>query len=208
MDEYMGMVKTFAGSFVPRGFLGCNGQLLSVSSNSALFSLLGVSFGGNGQTTFGLPNMIGRTAIGTGTAAGLGTYAIGQVAGSNTTTLTILNMPSHNHAAVFSGSGSSVTIPAPTIKASSAVGTAAAPTATANTLGQLVVPRSTGVAMYNNTAPDIELNVGGQSSSATVTPVGTVVVGANGGSQPLNIANPYVALTMIICTEGLYPTRN
>ncbi|MFD2288922.1 hypothetical protein GJU39_14755 [Pedobacter petrophilus] len=207
MDDYLGMVRTFAGSFAPRGFMGCNGQLLSISTNSALYAILGVSFGGDGRTTFSLPNMAGRTAIGTGSAA-FGTYTIGQVAGSPTTTLTILNMPAHNHAAVFAGSGSSVTIPAPTIKASSAVGTAAAPSTAANTLGQLVVPRSTGVAMYNNALPDTELNVGSQPSSATVTPTGTITVGINGSSQPVNIANPYVALTMVIVVEGLFPSRN
>jgi len=209
MDDYLGMVRMFAGSFVPRSFAGCNGQMLAISSNNALFALLGTVYGGNGQNTFGLPNLAGRSVVGTGaTNFGAGTYNIGQIAGAISTTITINNMPAHNHAAVFTGVGSSVTIPAPTIKASSAVGTAAAPSSTANTLAQLVVPRTTGVTLYNNSAPDTDLNVGGQSSSATLTPAGTVAVGVTGNSQPISIANPYLALTMLIVVEGLYPSRN
>ncbi|MFW0718305.1 phage tail protein [Pedobacter sp. N23S346] len=209
MDDYLGMVRMFAGTFVPRTFMSCNGQLLSVNSNTALFAILGTTFGGNGQTTFGLPNLAGRGVVGTGaTNFGAGTYVIGQSAGTITTTLTIPNLPAHNHAAVFTGGGSSVTIPAPTIKASSAVGTAAAPSTAANTLGQLVVPRSTGVALYNNSAPDTDLNVGGVSSSASLTPNGTVTVGVTGSNTPISIVNPYVALTMLIVVQGLYPSRN
>jgi len=209
MDDYMGMVRMFAGSFVPRTFMSCNGQILAVSSNSALFSLLGTIYGGNGSSTFALPNLAGRSAVGTGaTNFGGGTYVIGQMAGNTTATLVLGNMPQHNHQATFTGSGSSVTIPAPTIKASSAVGTAAAPSATANTLAQLVVPRTSGVALYNNSAPDTDLNVGGQPSSASITPAGTVAVGLAGSSLPFSIANPYLALTMLIVVQGIYPSRN
>jgi microcystin-dependent protein len=209
MDDYMGMVRMFAGNFAPRGFMSCNGQILSVSTNSALFAILGTTYGGNGSSTFGLPNLAGRSVVGTGpTNFGGGNYVIGQAAGNTMTTLTILNMPAHNHTAVFTGAGSSVTIPAPVIKASSAVGTAAAPSTAANTLGQLVVPRSTGVAMYNNGSPDTELNTGAQASSGTVIPTGAITVGINGGSQPVNVANPYLALTMCIVVNGIFPSRN
>lgn len=209
MDDYMGMVRMFAGSFAPRGFMGCNGQILSVSTNSALFAILGVTYGGNGSSTFGLPNLAGRNVVGTGpTNFGGGNYVLGQAAGNTTATLNIGNMPQHNHQAIFTGSGSSVTIPAPTIKASSAVGTAATPSATANTLAQLVVPRTTGVTLYNNSAPDTDLNVGGQPSSAAITPAGSVVVSIAGSSLPFSIANPYLALTMCIVVNGIFPSRN
>jgi len=207
MDDYLGMVRSFAGNFVPRTFMGCTGQVLSISNNSALFAILGTVYGGNGQSTFGLPNLQGRTVIGAGTSP-FGTYVLGETAGTTSTTLTLSNLPAHNHAAIFTGGGSSVSIPAPTIKASSAVGTAAAPSSAANTLAQVVVPRTAGIALYNNSAPDTDLNVGGQASSAPFTPNGTVTVGITGSSLPVSIANPYLALTMLIVVQGVYPSRN
>jgi len=207
MEDYMGMVRMFGGNFAPRYFMQCNGQILSIAQNTALFSLLGTSFGGNGQTTFGLPNMQGRAPIGWGTSP-FGSYVLGEMAGSPSVTITLSNMPAHTHPAVFNGAGSSVTIPAPTIMASSAVGTSAAPAAATNTLGQLVVPRASGVALYNNAAPDTALNVGGQSSTAPVTVTGTVTNGVVGSSLPVDITNPYVALTFVIVTQGIYPSRN
>lgn len=200
----MGMIKMFAGSYVPRGFMGCNGQQLSITTNSALFSLLGVVYGGNGQTTFGLPNLAGRTIIGTGNST-FGNYVLGATGGNTQITLLTSHMPMHNHVATFAGT--SVTIPAPTIMASSAVGTAATPSSSANTLAQMVVPRTTGVALYNNSTPDTNLNIGA-SNGSSITPAGSITVGIAGGNQPVNIANPYMALTALIIVEGLYPSRN
>lgn len=204
MEDYMGMVRMFAGTFVPRGFAGCNGQLLSIASNSALYSLLGTAFGGNGQSTFGLPNLAGRTVIGAGTL-GTTTYPFGSVGGNSQITLTISNMPIHTHGAAFTGN--SVSIPAPTVMASSAVGTAAIPSTSANTLAQMVVPRTAGIGLYNNATPDINLNVG-SSSGSSITPTGNVTVAVAGGSQPVSISNPYTALTALIVVEGVYPSRN
>ena len=204
MDDYMGMVRMFAGSFAPRTFMSCNGQILSVSSNTALFSLLGTTYGGNGSSTFGLPNLAGRSVVGTG-ASPFGQYVLGQFSGNTQVTLLATNMPMHNHVATFAGS--SVTIPAPSVSVSSAVGTSAAPSASANTLAQMVVPRTAGIALYNNATPDTTLNVGAGTGSS-ITPTGTVTVGIAGGSQPTNITNPYLALTMVIVVNGLYPSRN
>ncbi len=200
----MGMVRMFAGTFVPRGFAGCNGQLLSITTNTALYSLLGTAFGGNGQTTFGLPNLAGRTVIGTGTL-GTTNYPLGGMGGNSQVTLLASNMPAHVHGATFAGT--SVSIPAPTVMASSAVGTTGIPSTSANTLAQMVVPRTTGVGLYNNATPDITLNVG-SSTGSSITPAGNITVSVAGGSQPFNISNPYTALTALIVVEGLYPSRN
>jgi microcystin-dependent protein len=204
MDDYMGMIRMFAGSYAPRGFMSCNGQQLSISTNSALYSLIGTVYGGNGQSTFGLPNLAGRTMIGTGNSA-FGSYAIGEVAGNTQITLLNPNMPAHTHVATFAGT--SVTIPAPTMMASSAAGTAATPSSSANTLAQMVVPRTANIALYNNSTPDTNLNIG-PSTGSSITPTGNVTVGIAGGSQPVNISNPYMALTALIVVEGLYPSRN
>lgn len=204
MEDYMGMVRMFAGGFTPRTFMSCNGQILAISTNTALYALLGTTYGGNGQNTFGLPNMAGRAPVGIG-ASPFGTYYLGEMAGNTAVTLSLSNMPIHNHLATFAGT--SVSIPAPTIQASSAVGTSAAPSTTTNTLAQMVVPRTAGVALYNNATPDITLNVGA-SSGSTITPTGSITVGISGGSQPTNITNPYLALTFLIVVQGVFPARN
>ncbi len=96
-DPMLGAVMQFAGNFAPRGWALANGQTLSISENTALFSILGTTYGGDGRTTFALPDLRGRTPIGTGTGAGLSTINLGQRGGTETTTLNSLNLPSHSH---------------------------------------------------------------------------------------------------------------
>ncbi|MFL9839636.1 tail fiber protein [Sphingomonas sp. ST-64] len=97
MEPFVGQIMMFGGNFAPRGWAFCNGQLLSIQSNTALFAILGTTYGGNGQTTFGLPNLQGRVPMHAGTGPGLPPVALGQMAGSPTHTLTVAEMPSHNH---------------------------------------------------------------------------------------------------------------
>src|SRR5688572_18111229 len=97
MDEFIAIIKMFGGNFAPRGWALCNGQILSIAQNTALFSLLGTTFGGNGQTTFALPDLRGRVPIHPGQGPGLSNYSLGQQAGTETVTLTINNMPAHGH---------------------------------------------------------------------------------------------------------------
>ncbi|NNE27168.1 MAG: phage tail protein [Saprospiraceae bacterium] len=101
MTPFVGQIQLFGFSFPPNGWALCNGQLLSVSSNTALFSLLGTIYGGDGRTTFALPDLRGRSAIGFGTGPGLSPQPIGQRSGIETRTLTIANMPQHSHALNF-----------------------------------------------------------------------------------------------------------
>jgi len=96
-DPYLGEVRIFGFNFAPRGWALCNGQLLSVSANSALFSLLGTNYGGNGTTTFALPNFQGSVAMGQGNGAGLQSYSVGESGGSQTVTLLTPAMPMHTH---------------------------------------------------------------------------------------------------------------
>src|SRR5262245_53022514 len=98
-EPFLGEIRTFGFNFAPTGWAMCNGQLLAIAQNTALFSLLGTQFGGNGQTTFALPNLQGRVGIHEGQGAGLSQYTIGQVGGTETVTLTVNQIPAHNHSA-------------------------------------------------------------------------------------------------------------
>ncbi len=99
MEPFLGMITPFGFNFAPRGWAKCEGQLLPISANSALFSLLGTTYGGDGRTTFGLPDLRGRAAIGFGNGPGLSNYAIGQKGGAEHVTLNTTQIPSHNHSA-------------------------------------------------------------------------------------------------------------
>jgi microcystin-dependent protein len=95
---FIAEIVMFGGNFAPRTWALCDGQLLSIASNTALFSLLGTTYGGDGRVTFALPDMRGRVSVHAGTGSGLSTYRLGQRGGSETEQLTTNQMPSHNHA--------------------------------------------------------------------------------------------------------------
>ena len=97
VDPYLGEVTMFAGNFAPRGWAFCDGQLLPISQYSALFSILGTIYGGDGRTTFALPDLRGRFPIGPGNGPGLSSYREGEKGGAETHTLTIAEMPNHGH---------------------------------------------------------------------------------------------------------------
>ena len=96
-EPFIGEITLFAGNFAPRGWAFCDGQLLSINQNQALFSILGTTYGGDGRTTFGLPDLRGRTPIHAGTGPGLSTYRLGSKGGTETVTLTTAQMPSLSH---------------------------------------------------------------------------------------------------------------
>jgi microcystin-dependent protein len=97
-QPYLGAIFLFAGSFAPRNYMLCQGQLLNISQYAALFAILGTTYGGNGSTTFGLPDLRGRAPIGDGTGPGLSAVTLGQKSGANTVTLLTTNLPAHTHA--------------------------------------------------------------------------------------------------------------
>ena len=96
-EPYIAGIVLFAGNFAPRGWAFCNGQILSIAQNTALFSLLGTTYGGNGQTTFALPDLRGRVPIQPGQGPGLPLYDLGEAGGAPTTTLVANNLPAHSH---------------------------------------------------------------------------------------------------------------
>jgi microcystin-dependent protein len=96
-EPFIGGIEINAFNFAPRGFATCDGQLISIAQNTALFSLLGTQYGGNGQTTFALPDLRGRVALHMGQGPGLTSRVIGEVGGTENTTLLIQNLPAHTH---------------------------------------------------------------------------------------------------------------
>lgn len=98
-DPFLGEIRMFAGNFAPRGWAFCDGALLPISQNSALFSILGTTYGGDGRTTFALPDLRGRAPIHAGNGPGLTDRRLGQLGGSESVTLTVAQLPAHNHTA-------------------------------------------------------------------------------------------------------------
>ncbi|GAA4772769.1 MULTISPECIES: phage tail protein [Flavobacterium] len=180
-EPFIGEIKIFGFNFAPQSYMTCQGQILSIAQNTALFSLLGTTYGGNGQTTFALPNLQGRVPIGQGTGPGLPTYTMGQVGGTPTTTLISSNMPIHNHAAT----GINVRIPVTSASEDSS--------ATNNYIGNAVNDTFGPVASPTN------------SLGAPVVSGSTAMAG---GSQPFSIMNPYLAINYSIAVFGIFPSRN
>lgn len=108
-NPYLGEIRIFAGNFAPKGWALCNGQLLAISSNTALFAIIGTYYGGNGTSTFALPNLQSRVAIHQGQGTGLSPYNVGQIGGTETITLNSQQMPRHNHNVnTFNGPGGTI----------------------------------------------------------------------------------------------------
>ncbi|WP_119080659.1 phage tail protein [Chitinophaga alhagiae] len=196
MEPYLALICIFGGNFAIRGWAFCQGQLLSIAQNSALFSLLGTTYGGDGQTTFALPDLRGRAPIGIGQGPGLPNYVLGQMAGTTTTTLLITNMPAHNH--IADPSGLSVTPSASTANGSTNIPAADLVPAQVPVIGS--GPNAVTVRAY-----------GKQDNTTTLAPgktSGTIGISMAGGSQPFNIQDPYLAMNYLIATAGIFPPRS
>ncbi|GEN73536.1 MULTISPECIES: phage tail protein [Chryseobacterium] len=182
MEEYIGIVKLFAGNFAPRGWLFCDGSLLRISTNSALFSILGTTYGGDGVTTFALPNLKGRMAIGAGNANSNEYYPLGVVAGTTLNTIMVQNLPSIGAGFQLKVANANATVPAPSANTSIAI--------TGNQVGR----DFTAIPSFVQADPDTTLNARSIS-----------YIGQN---LPMNNMPPYLGLNYIICVEGIYPPRD
>jgi microcystin-dependent protein len=112
MEPFIAEIKMFAGNFAPQGWALCNGQLMSIAQNTALFSLIGTTYGGNGQTTFALPDLRGRMAVHAGQGPGLTPYTLGEVKGVENVTLLSTQMPIHTHSATGNSGNAELGSPA------------------------------------------------------------------------------------------------
>jgi len=120
MDPFVAEIRIFAGNFAPRGWTFCNGQIMPISQNTALFSLLGTTYGGNGTSTFALPNLQGSAPMGEGQGPGLSSRFLGETGGAAAVTLTGTQIPSHSHTPSAVTGGGNSTSPANAVWASQA----------------------------------------------------------------------------------------
>jgi microcystin-dependent protein len=228
MEAFVGTIMAVGFDFAPRGWSTCGGQLMSISQNSTMFALLGVRFGGDGQTTFALPDLRGRVARGTGQGLNLSPVQIGDKLGAESVTILSSQMPPHVHSGAFTstttGTGS-VTITAPFTGTAEVAGTFQATTGAATsdvpqvgyTLGDV---NGTSTRIYAASTTGTAVAIGAVNATGTVTGsltapaditlpaiTGTVAVGVAGGGQPTSILSPYLGLTMVIALEGIFPSR-
>lgn len=180
VEPYLGNVAVFAGNFAPRSWMFCQGQLLAIAQYDALFALIGTTYGGDGQTTFALPDLRSRAAVHMGQGSGLSSYFIGQMGGTESVTLLSTNLPVHTHSLI-----------------SFTVSQGASTNTTGSDNGLNAYPAS-GTSVYNAASDG--------SSMASYTSVSSTPV--VGSSQPLPVIQPYLAMNYVIAVEGIFPSRN
>lgn len=177
-EPFIGEVTLFGGNFAPRLYAFCNGAIMSIAQNTALFSLLGTTYGGNGQTTFALPNLAGRAAVGQGQGPGLQSRVMGEQFGVESVTLTQNQIPGHVHGMVLVAQND------PSKRSHSPSGGNALSVAS-NTSVLSFVPNGQPGTQF---APNM--------------------TGPNGGSQPHENRQPYLGLSYCIAVQGIFPSRN
>ncbi|MBS7563834.1 phage tail protein [Mucilaginibacter sp. Bleaf8] len=175
MEPYLGEIRLFPGNYAPVGWLFCNGSIVSIAENDALFTLLGTTYGGDGQTTFGLPDLRGRVVVSqTGS-----TYPLGNKGGVEQVTLNTAQLPVHNHSFNVSNANGTVS------------------TVTNNFLAAPVDP-TTNAKIVNLYLPTATPNL-------VVQPLLADTLSDAGGNQPHENRMPYLTINYIICTSGIYP---
>ena len=185
MEPFIAQIMMFGGNFAPRGWALCDGQLLSISQNTALFSILGTTYGGDGRTTFGLPDLRGRVAVHQGDGPGLPPVSLGEKAGSATTTLTVQNLPSHTHDA--------------TVTSTLSVGVS---TATANGDDPDGAVLGAGPEIFTSGAADSQMSTNSIAGDVTVANTNTGD-GTSFSNQP-----PFQGVNYIIALTGVFPSRS
>jgi microcystin-dependent protein len=182
VNPYLANVTIFAGNFAPLSYALCQGQLLAISQNDALFALIGTTYGGDGITTFALPDLRGRKPVHTGQGPGLTNIILGEMSGTESVTMTSNQMPAHSH--------SVLTI--------NVVPTGSSNAGTSN--------------LGTNNYPAPKPSVNSYASAGSGSLLGTSVYNSStpiaGNSQPIDILSPYLAMNYIIAIEGIFPSRN
>ncbi|WP_343670427.1 tail fiber protein [Chitinophaga sp.] len=189
MDNYLGEIRIFAGTYAPVGWVVCNGALLSISNYEALFTLIGTIYGGDGITTFGVPDLRQRIGCGQGTLLGGSNYTVGESTGVPNVTLLTTQIPSHTH----------------NLMASTDDATTGEPTNAflANTNGNTSTPPPP------TPYPDVKLYTALPLPSGPTAPnviLDAATMSGTGGTQPHDNMMPYVTINYIIATEGIFPS--
>lgn len=177
-SPYIGEIRLFAGNFAPISHAFCGGGLLAISQNSALFNLIGTTFGGDGQNTFGLPDLRGRLPIHQGTGPGLSSYILGEILGTESVTLLANQMPAHTHQAQVTNAA-----------------------ATSPTPGGGMLPATLA-------APWTGYWVASGNTTGSPIPISPQAIGTRGGSQPHTNIMPVTAISMVIALFGVFPSQN
>jgi microcystin-dependent protein len=184
MDGYIGEIRLIAANFAPRNWAYCTGQTIAIQSNTALFSILGTTYGGNGTTTFQLPDLAGRVAVGTGQGPGLSLYNLGEAGGEENHTLISTEMPAHTHTGGVSGTAN--------LLVSADDSTLAVATA-----GSVIAaPGYTVAGGFAKTLGFIKLTNG------------AFTLANAGGSMAHSNMQPYLGMNYIVCMYGIFPARN
>jgi len=178
MEAFLGTICAFGFNYNPYGWAFCNGQILPISQNAALFSLLGTYYGGNGTSTFGLPNLQGRSTIHQGQLQGGSQYVMGETSGIDNVTVLVSNMPAHSHSLTVTLNGNNRNTDSNTPSA------------------QYPAASSGGLLNFNSTGTS------GSMKSPTVT------LGISGGNIPVPISDPSLVMNFSIALQGIFPTRN
>ena len=204
-QPFIGEIRMWGGTFAPLGWIFCDGSLQPISQYDTLYALIGTTYGGDGQSTFGLPDLRGRLPIHMGQGSSLSSFRLGQTGGNANTTITQANLPSHSHATTFTPSN--VVQPTAT---GQVMGSSAAGNPGGRTTAYIAGSTATGgTDIYSNQqiAPQ---NIAGVSAQLTAgDPMGqaTITVTPAGNSIPLATIPPYLAVTFIIATQGIYPSQ-
>jgi microcystin-dependent protein len=186
MESFIGTIMMFAGNFAPLGWALCDGTLLSIAQNAALFSILGTTFGGNGQTNFALPDLRGRVPIHQGQGPGLSSYALGEAGGTENVTLTTTQIPPHAH--TTPSHTHSFAAPASTGRPT---GTSPASAVPAAATANFYASAANAAMLAGTTAND------GAGNSGV----------AGSGVSHTNL-QPFLGVNFIICLQGIFPSRS
>ena len=179
MDPFIAQVMAFGFNFPPRGWAFCDGQLLPIAQNTALFSLLGTVYGGNGQTTFALPDLRGRVVVHPGAGPGLTNIVQGERSGVENVTLTALQLPAHNHGI-----------------------------AAVNVTAAIGVNADAGGAFGNFLTRNATNTDGAQQNATATLAIPQHSTLPAGNNQPVGIRNPYVGIYVSIALYGIFPSRS
>ncbi|WP_263408588.1 phage tail protein [Terriglobus tenax] len=177
-DQYLGEIRIFGGNFAPSGWALCNGQLISISQNSALFAILGTTYGGDGVQTFALPNLQGRLPLHWGTSTTGSNYVLGEVSGSEKVTLLANNLPMHTHAISIPVNSGPADLSDPT----GAIESTPNDPASGNPISSYTKNAATGAALPFQS-------------------------GIAGSSIPISVMQPFLCVTFIIALVGIFPSR-
>jgi microcystin-dependent protein len=200
-EPFLGEIETFGFNFAPRGWAFCDGQILPINQNQALFSLLGTTYGGDGRTTFALPDLRGRVALHPGNGPGLSSIRQGEKGGSETRTLTTANLPSHNHAA--------------TLNATNERGNSEYPNDLVDGENpgdpqiefRNVLASKARTKIYKVEPPQVDATSPPPIVTVPMSPK-SITVANTGGGQSFSIRDPFLGIYHSIALVGVFPSRN